>query len=90
MAKLNFDLRAALQGAEVRTRDGRKVTDVRVVNTTAPYSPSNVDEYSGQQYVQGIRATIHNEHFKDEYAFYHSGESHLYGIETDADLTTEI
>lgn len=90
MTQLNFDLKAALQGAEVRTRDGRKVTDVQVKIAEAPFSAQNVDEYAGEEYIKGITAVIHNEHFKDTYEFYHSGGSHIYGLETEADLTTDF
>lgn len=90
MGKLKFDLKSALNGAEVRTRDGRKVTEIRVVDITAPYSASNVDEYAGEEYKQGLLADIENKNGKSTYPFYHSGESHKYGLETDADLTTEF
>lgn len=90
MSKLNFDLNAALNGASVQTRDGRTVTDIKIVTHDAPHSAESVDELNGGEYIMGIEAKIHNKHFSDTYPFYHSGGSHKYGIETGADLTTDF
>jgi hypothetical protein len=76
-----FNLEAALYGYEVRTRDGRKVTNVRIA------SKDNKSMYDHEpKPIQGIRATLHNSVKAEEYSFYHDGGAHLYLGETGADL----
>ena len=85
-----FDLEKALSGAPVQTKDGRKVTDIKVVLASAPRDSSYVDEYEGEEYIQGLTGVIHNTSGLDTYPFYHSGVAHKYGLATEADLTTDI
>jgi len=85
---LEFDLELALQGNPVKTRDGRKVSDVKVIIEKAAYSASQIDEYNDEEYIQGLTAVIHNPTGQHTHSFYHSGGSHRYGLTTEADLTT--
>lgn len=86
----DFNLKEALGGAPVSTKDGRKVSNIRVVNEFAPKSSrESVDleyESDSNAYQQGILLTIHNDDGKSDFPYYHSGESHRYGLPTDADL----
>ncbi len=88
--KLVFDLEAALNGSEVRTRDGRKVTDVKIFDDGAPKSADEVDEYNDEVYFKGMSVVIHNVGGLHRHEYYHDGGSHLYGLATDADLTTQV
>jgi hypothetical protein len=81
--KNSFDLKKALAGHSVFTRDGRKVTNIRVVNQDAPKS---VREVHNEKYIQGIEGTIHNLSGPSVYPFYHDGGSHKYGGSTLSDL----
>ncbi|MCY9861398.1 hypothetical protein OTK49_02555 [Vibrio coralliirubri] len=81
-----FDLSLALKGSKVLTRDGRLVTDIKVVDEKAPHSASVVDDLGGEPYTQGITVVIHNKCGASVYPYYHDGGSHLYGGKTDADL----
>lgn len=81
-----FDLNLALNGASVTTKDGRKVTDIKVVNENAPFSAEDVDEFKGEEYIQGLTGVIHNLTGLHTYEFYHNGGAHLYGGNTQADL----
>lgn len=85
-----FDLKQALFGAEVRTRDGRHVTNVKVIDSMSPFSIRDaVDD--DENYKQGLEATIHNVNgsgniSEDVFNFYHDGGAHIYGGENGADL----
>lgn len=81
-----FDLTLALLGHPVQTKDGRKVTDIKMVDETAPHSADDVNETDGEEYSQGITGVIHNLSGLHTYPFYHNGGSHLYGGTTEADL----
>ena len=81
-----FDLTLALLGHPVQTKDGRKVTDIKIVDENAPHSPHDVNEFLGEEYSQGITGVIHNLTGLHTYPFYHNGSSHLYGGTTEADL----
>ena len=76
-----FDLEAALAGAEVQTRDGRKVTGIRVVSEDSKTMYAHEPEP-----VQGLRATIHNKQGPCEHHFYLDGGAAKYLGETLADL----
>tara|TARA_Y100000310_G_scaffold227068_1_gene229253 strand:+ start:62 stop:406 length:345 start_codon:yes stop_codon:yes gene_type:complete len=82
----DFDLESALKGAIVITKDGRKVTDIKIVDANAPFSADCVDEYSTEEYRQGVSAVIHNATGQHEYPFYHNGGAHIYGGDNPADL----
>lgn len=85
-----FDLTKALKGEPVTTKDGRKVSNIRVVNKSAPKSAkeaSSLDydvEYDA--FEQGLMATIHNTCGDSDYHYYHDGGAHRYGGKTNADL----
>lgn len=81
-----FNLKNALQGEPVVTRDGRTISNIRIVDNTAPKSANDVDEHNGEKYEQGLKADIHNTHHTSSYSFYHDGGSHLYGGENASDL----
>lgn len=86
-----FNLNAALEGAPVCTRDGRRVTNILVTDPTAPTSAHDASLLELKKpytdpYRQGIQARIHNLSFSDEYSFYHDGGSHRFGLETCSDL----
>ena len=70
-----FNLKYALNGSPVQTRDGRKVSKVRVVcaNIKAKYQ-------------QGLMAEIHNKCGLCDYTFYSDGGSHAHFVESGADL----
>lgn len=85
-----FDLKKSICGAVVMTRDGRKVTDIHVIDSMAPF---NIRAAVGddENYTQGLEATIHNldakgNVSKDVFTFYHDGGAHIYGGENGADL----
>ncbi|ELP5902508.1 hypothetical protein QTV49_004548 [Vibrio vulnificus] len=80
-----FNLELALSGATVVTRDGRLVTDIKIINESAPKSAKEAND-NDLEYEQGIEVTIHNSNFSDRYSYYHNGGSHKYGLDTDADL----
>jgi hypothetical protein len=89
-----FDLTKALNGIPVTTKDGRKVSNIRVVNT---YTPRSAAEASSLDYdvehnafQQGLIATIHNTCGESDYPYYHDGGAHLYGGNTSADLQMAI
>ena len=73
--KTDFNLEAAINGGSVVTRDGRKVTNVRVSSSSNDYLNH-----------QGLRAEIHNTGGVHEHKFYHDGGSHKYFGNSDADL----
>ena len=80
----SFDLQLALNGRKVKTRDGRNVSHVTLVNNHAPKSAEDVND--SENYTQGIVATIHNTLGESRFKFYHDGGSHKYGGENGADL----
>lgn len=79
-----FDLQLALAGAKVQTRDGRTVTDIKVVRDALPRTKEDVRRM--WVYIQGIRGTIHNFSGYHEYPFYHDGTAHKYLGDDSADL----
>jgi len=81
-----FNLKDALNGAAVKTKDGRIVTDIKLTDSDAPRCFCAVDEYEGEVHHRGVSAVIHNKGGKDTFPFYHSGVAHKYGLATGADL----
>jgi hypothetical protein len=85
-----FNLEQALIGASVTTKDGRKVSNARVVNNSCPKSSREAADLDykvgGNAYQQGIVVTIENDEGGSDFPYYHSGEAHLYGLAVDADL----
>lgn len=85
-----FNLELALKGHPVSTKDGRKVTDFKIIDDDAPKSAKDVREYvdnaNHKKYYQGITAVLHNNNNTGVFPFYHDGGSHLYGSETQCDL----
>jgi hypothetical protein len=85
-----FDLTKALNDEPVTTQDGRKVSNIRVANASAPKSAteaSSLDyDVEHNAFQQGLIVTIHNTSGESDYHYYHDGGSHLYGGKTDADL----
>ena len=80
-----FDLDLALSGSPVVTRDGRSVTDIRIINESAPKSAKEAND-NDLEYEKRIEVTIHNPDFSGRYSYYHNGGYHKYGLETEADL----
>ena len=76
-----FDLQSALNGAKVRTRDGRTVTNVKVICDDVIF-----DDGVQSEYTQGLTAEIHNACGVCTYPFYHNGGAHKYLGQNDADL----
>ena len=85
-----FNLKEALEGAEVVTRDGRTITNVKDMNISRIHSAEHaaaLEMPNGPDtYIQGILATIHNTGGLHEYPFYYDGGAHKYGGENGADL----
>lgn len=75
-----FDIEKALAGAKVVTGDGRSVTGIREIHNFPRTYRDVGDLAPDQEYheAQGIRGTIHNPNFADEYSFYHNGVSNCY------------
>jgi hypothetical protein len=88
MKEFNIDM--ALNGIPVETRDGRKVSNIFIFSDNSPKSQIEAlsKEYNGDDnpYNQGIRATVHNHNFSDQYSFYHDGSAHMYSGINDSDL----
>lgn len=86
----DFNLEQALKGTPVTTKDGRKISNIRVVNDSAPKSSreaTDLDYKSNKNaYQQGIVVTLHNDSGESDFPYYHSGEAHRYGLATNADL----
>jgi hypothetical protein len=76
-----FNLILALAGHAVCTKDGRTVTNVKVV-----CDDFIEDDGVNSTYRQGLRADIHNDTFIDTYLFYHTGIASKYLGTCDADL----
>jgi len=76
-----FNLEDALNGAEVQTRDGRKVTGIKVVSDDCKSMYAHEPKP-----IQGLMASIHNDLGIMEFPFYKDGGAHLYLGENSADL----
>lgn len=90
----DFNLKQALKGTPVTTKDGRNVSNIRVINDSTPKSSreaADLDYKSDKNaYQQGIIVTLHNDNGESDFPYYHSGEAHRYGLATDADLQMAI
>jgi len=80
-----FDLKMALQGYEVQTKDGRKVTNVVEENPMA-YPNAEAAASDDINYEQGLTAIVHNVGGEHKHVFYHDGKAHKYGLKTGSDL----
>ncbi len=76
-----FNLEAALKGTKVQTRDGRKVTSIKVISKDSKTMYTHEPEP-----VQGLMATIHNPCGPCKYHFYRDGGAAKYLGENPADL----
>ena len=76
-----FNLTAALNGYPVQTRDGRKVTNIKVVSEDIIFD-NGVDS----NYQQALIGDIMNNCGACTYPFYSDGVAHKYLLETGADL----
>jgi hypothetical protein len=85
-----FELTKALKGESVTTKDGRKVSNIRVARTCTPKSAAEANSIDyhvvHNAFQQGLIATVHNTCGKSDYPYYHDGGAHRYGGITDADL----
>lgn len=81
-----FNLKAALSGTAVVTKDGRHVTGIRVIHSNPKTINDILDTTDSSLFNQGVVATIHNEKFSDEYPFWHDGTASKYGGQCEADL----
>ena len=76
-----FNLKDALNGSPVKTRDGRKISNVRVVGVDAINNLASEPEPT-----QALMAEIHNDCGLCDYPFYSDGIAHKYRGLTGADL----
>ena len=76
-----FNLTAALNGADVITRDGRKVTNIKVIGKDIVF-----DNGVKSNYQQALIGDIRNDCGACTYPFYSDGVAHKYLLETGADL----
>jgi hypothetical protein len=76
-----FNLSKALEGCSVQTRDGRVVSNIKVVSEDVIY-----DDGVNSKYQQALVGDIHNTGGIHTHHFYSNGTAHKYLMETGADL----